>query len=308
MKALVTGGAGFIGSNVVKLLLDEGHEVVVLDNLSSGYRQNLDPLPQAAFVEGDIRDHELVSEIMQKVEVVFHLAASVGNRRSIDNPIRDSEVNVIGTLNVLEGARNAGVRKIVYSSSAGIFGELKHLPIAEDHPTAPDTPYGVSKLAGEKLCLVYAHLYPLEAVSLRYFNVYGVNQRYDAYGNVMPIFARWLLNGERLVIYDDGEQTRDFVNVQDVAWANLLAAQADGVSGAFNIASGTAITINHLAELMRGMGEEDVGVEYQPPRKGDVRHSLADISLAEGTLGFRPKVDIESGLEEYIAWAAEETT
>jgi UDP-glucose 4-epimerase len=308
MKALVTGGAGFIGSNVVKLLLNEGHEVMVLDNLSSGYRQNLDSLPQAAFVEGDIRDHELVSEIMQKVEVVFHLAASVGNRRSIDNPIQDSQVNVIGTLNVLEAARNAGVRKIVYSSSAGIFGELKHLPIAEDHPTEPDTPYGVSKLAAEKLCLVYAHLYPLEAISLRYFNVYGVNQRYDAYGNVMPIFARWLLNGEPLVIYDDGEQTRDFVNVQDVAWANLLAATAEGVSGAFNIASGTAITINHLAGLMRGLGTNDVGIEYQPPRKGDVRDSLADISLAESTLEFQPRVDIENGLKEYIAWAAEEMT
>lgn len=306
MKALVTGGAGFIGSNVVKLLLEEGHQVVVLDNLSSGYRQNLDPFPQLAFVEGDVRDHELVSELMQKVEVVFHLAASVGNRRSIDNPLQDSQINVIGTLNVLEAARHADVRKIVYSSSAGIFGELKHLPISEGHPTEPDSPYGVSKLAAEKLCLVYSHLYSLEAISLRYFNVYGVNQRYDAYGNVMPIFARWLLNGEPLVIYDDGEQTRDFINVQDVAWANLLAAQAEGVSGAFNIASGTAITINRLAELMRDLREEDVGVEYQPPRKGDVRHSLADISLAERTIGFRPRVDIESGLKEYIAWVAKE--
>jgi UDP-glucose 4-epimerase len=306
MKALVTGGAGFIGSNVAKLLLDEGHEVVILDDLSSGYRENLDDLPQAAFVEGDIRDAELVSKLTQRVEVVFHLAASVGNRRSIDNPLLDSQINVIGTLNVLEGARHAGVRKVVYSSSAGIFGELKHLPIAEDHPTDPDTPYGVSKLAAEKLCLVYAHLYPLEAICLRYFNVYGVNQRYDAYGNVMPIFTRWLLNGEPLVIYDDGEQTRDFVNVRDVARANLLAAQAEGVSGVFNIASGEAITINHLAELMRALADEDVGVEYQPPRQGDVRHSLADISSAESALGYRPAVDIEGGLNEYVAWARKE--
>ena len=306
MKALVTGGAGFIGSNVTKLLLEEGHEVVVLDDLSTGYRENLEALKHAAFVEGDIRDAELVAKLMQRVEVVFHLAASVGNRRSIDNPILDSQINVIGTLNVLEGARHAGIRKVVYSSSAGIFGELKHLPIAEDHPTEPDTPYGVSKLAAEKLCLAYAQLYPLEAVCLRYFNVYGVNQRYDAYGNVMPIFARWLLNGEPLVIYDDGEQTRDFVNVRDVAGANLLAAQAEGISGAFNIASGEAITINHLATLMRGMGDEDVGVEYQPPRKGDVRDSLADISLAQKELGYSPNVDIESGLKEYIAWAAKE--
>jgi UDP-glucose 4-epimerase len=306
MKALVTGGAGFIGSNVVKLLLDEGHEVVILDNLSTGYRENIDALPKAAFVEGDIRDGELVSKLMQRVEVVFHLAASVGNRRSIDNPILDSEVNVIGTLNVLEGARTAGVGKVVYSSSAGIFGELKHLPIAEDHPTEPDTPYGVSKLSAEKLCLAYAHLYPLEALCLRYFNVYGLNQRYDAYGNVMPIFTRWLLNGKPLVIYDDGEQTRDFVNVQDVAQANLLAATSEGVSGAFNVASGTAITINKLAELMRGMVDEDVGVEYQPPRQGDVRDSLADISKAERILGFKPNVGIEEGLQEYISWSAQE--
>jgi len=278
MKALVTGGAGFIGSNIVKLLLDEGHGVVVLDDLSSGFRDNLDPFPQIEFVEGDVRNEAIVSKVMQDVEVVFHLAASVGNRRSIDNPILDSQVNVIGTLNVLETARDAGVKKIVFSSSAGIFGELKHLPIAEDHPTEPDTPYGVSKLAAEKLCLVYAH--------------------------VMPIFARWLLNGQPLVIYDDGEQTRDFVNVRDVARANLLAAQADGVSGAFNIASGTSVTINHLAELMRGFGDEDVGVEYQPPRKSDVRDSLADISLAERTLGYRPKVTLEAGLKEYLTWAA----
>jgi UDP-glucose 4-epimerase len=302
MKALVTGGAGFIGSNIVKLLLDEGHGVVVLDDLSSGFRDNLDPFPQIELVEGDVRNEAIVSKIMQDVEVIFHLAASVGNRRSIDNPILDSQVNVIGTLNVLEAARDAGVKKIVFSSSAGIFGELKHLPIAEDHPTEPDTPYGVSKLAAEKLCLVYAHLYPLEAVSLRYFNVYGVNQRYDAYGNVMPIFARWLLNGAPLVIYDDGEQTRDFVNVQDVARANLLAAQAEGVSGAFNIASGTTITINHLAELMRGMVDEDVGVDYQPPRKGDVRDSLADISKAETEIGYKPQVILEDGLKEYIEW------
>jgi UDP-glucose 4-epimerase len=306
MKALVTGGAGFIGSNVVRLLLDEGHEVVILDNLSTGYRQNIDALPKAAFVEGDIRDGELVAKLMQRVEVVFHLAASVGNRRSIDNPVLDSQVNVIGTLNVLEGARQAGVGKIVYSSSAGIFGELKHLPIAEDHPTEPDTPYGVSKLSAEKLCLAYAHLYPLEALCLRYFNVYGMNQRYDAYGNVMPIFTRWLLNGEPLVIYDDGEQTRDFVNVQDVARANLLAAQSEGVSGAFNIASGTAITVNKLAELMRSMVDEDVGVEHQPPRQGDVRDSLADISKAERVLGFEPIVSIEDGLREYISWSAQE--
>lgn len=256
---LVTGGAGFIGSNVGKLLLDEGHDVVVLDNLSSGYRCNLSPFRDVEFVEGDVRNHEIVSKVMQGVEVVFHLAASVGNIRSIEYPVQDSEINVIGTLHVLEAARHAGVRKIVFSSSAGIFGGLKYLPIREDHPAEPDSPYGASKLAAEKLCLAYAKLYDLEAICLRYFNVYGVNQRYDAYGNVIPIFAHRLLHGLPLIIYGDGEQTRDFVNVRDVARANLMAAEANGLSGAFNIASGTAITINHLASLIRDVSGIDTG-------------------------------------------------
>ena len=207
---------------------------------------------------------------------------------------------------MLEAARRAGVRKIVFSSSAGIFGELKYLPIREDHPVEPDSPYGASKLAAEKLCLAYAKLYDLEAVCLRYFNVYGVNQRYDAYGNVIPIFAHRLLHGMPLIIYGDGEQTRDFVNVRDVAQANLLAAQTKGISGAFNIASGTAITINYLADLMRDASGIDAGVEYAPPRKGDVRHSKADISAACRAFGYEPSVGIAEGLAEYMEWAKRE--
>jgi len=306
MKALVTGGAGFIGSNVAKLLVDEGHDVLVLDNLSSGYQCNLSALPSVEFVEDDVRDAEVVSRVMQGVEVVFHLAASVGNMRSIEHPIEDSEINVIGTLRVLEAARRASVRKIVFSSSAGIFGELKYLPIREDHPVEPDSPYGVSKLAAEKLCLAYAKLYHLEAICLRYFNVYGVNQRYDAYGNVIPIFAHRLLHGMPLIIYSDGEQTRDFVNVRDVARANLMAAEANGLSRAFNIASGTAITINHLANLIREVSGMDTGAEYAPPRKGEVRHSKADISAAHQAFGYEPSVGIVEGLTEYMAWVKKE--
>ncbi len=306
MKALVTGGAGFIGSNAAKLLVDEGHDVLVLDNLSSGYRCNLSALPSVEFVEDDVRDAEVVSRVMQGVEVVFHLAASVGNIRSIEHPIEDSEVNVIGTLRVLEAARRAAVRKVVFSSSAGIFGELRYLPIREDHPLEPDSPYGASKLAAEKLCLAYAKLYDLEAICLRYFNVYGVNQRYDAYGNVIPIFAHRLLHGMPLIIYGDGEQTRDFVNVRDVAQANLMAAEANGLSGAFNIASGKAITINHLASLIREVSGLDTGVGYAPPRKGDVRHSKADISAAHQAFGYEPSVGIVEGLTEYMTWAKKE--
>jgi UDP-glucose 4-epimerase len=303
INALVTGGAGFIGSNLAALLLSRGHRVAILDNLTSGYRENLSSLPDARFVEGDVRDAKTVDDAMQGAEVVFHLAASVGNTRAIDHPLLDSDINVLGTLTILEAARRHGVRKVVFSSSAGIFGELKTLPINEDHPVEPDTPYGASKLGAEKHCLAYAKLYPLECVCLRYFNVYGVNQRYDAYGNVIPIFANRMLQGQPVTIYGDGEQTRDFVNVGDVAEANYLAGMNRGVSGAFNIASGTRVTINHLAELMGRCSDVDVKIEHAAPRKGDVRHSLADVSRAHKAIGYTPAVSLESGLTEYMAWA-----
>jgi UDP-glucose 4-epimerase len=305
-KALVTGGAGFIGSNLARVLLAEGREVVIYDNLSSGYRQNVEALPEARFIEGDVRDPTRLAEAMRGADAVFHLAASVGNTRSIEHPIEDSEINVIGTLRVLEAARALGVRKVVFSSSAGIFGELKFLPIREDHPVEPDSPYGASKLAAEKMCLAYAKLYQLEAVCLRYFNVYGPHQRYDAYGNVIPIFAHLMLRGEALTVFGDGQQTRDFINVHDVARANLLASEAASVSGAFNIASGTAITINRLVELMSAAADIRPRVESGPPRKGDVLHSRADISAAQKAFGFEPKVGIVEGLVEYMSWAKSE--
>lgn len=307
MKTLVTGGAGFIGSNLVKQLLADGHQVTALDNLSSGYRSNLASLPDVRFIEGDIRDETAVVEAVKGAEVVFHLAASVGNKRSIDHPLLDADINVMGTLKVLEAARKAGVRKIVASSSAGIFGELKTLPIKEDHPVEPDTPYGSSKLCMEKECLAYAKLYDIEAVCLRYFNVYGPNQRFDAYGNVIPIFAFKMLRGEPLTIFGDGEQTRDFINVRDVVQANIKAAMTRGVSGAFNTGSGDRITINGLVELIRTTSGLKPQVEHGAPRPGDVRHSLADISAARVAFGFNPAVTLEEGLTEYMTWAKEES-
>jgi UDP-glucose 4-epimerase len=306
MKALVTGGAGFIGSHIVRYLIEEGHTVAVLDNLSSGYRTNLTPFMHADLIEGDVRDAATVERAMSSVEVVFHLAASVGNKRSIDHPLDDAAINVLGTLNVLEAARQAGTRKIVFSSSAGIFGELKTLPIREDHPVEPDSPYGASKLGAEKVCLAYSKLYVLEAVCLRYFNVYGVNQRYDAYGNVIPIFARRLLHGEAITIFGDGEQTRDLVNVNDVVQANYRAAMVRGVSGAFNIASATRVTINELARLMMAASGLVSPIEYGPLRPGDVRHSLADIGAAQRAFGYQPTVELEVGLREYMDWAKED--
>ena len=306
MKALVTGGAGFIGSNLVRQLVADGHDVTVLDSLLSGFRSNLDPFPQVRFIEGDIRDDKVVAEAVKGADVVFHMAASVGNKRSIEHPLIDAGINVMGTLTVLEAARQAGVRKIVASSSAGIFGELKTLPIKEDHPVEPDTPYGCTKLCMEKLCLAYAKLYDIEAVCLRYFNVYGQNQRFDAYGNVIPIFAFKMLRGEPLTIFGDGEQTRDFINVKDVVQANIKAATAQGVSGAFNIGSGDRITINRLVELLRLASGLEPPVVYQAPRPGDVLHSLAEISAARSLLGFVPSVSMEEGLKVYLSWAAAE--
>jgi UDP-glucose 4-epimerase len=302
MRTLVTGGAGFIGSNIVDELRKQGHEPVVLDDFSSGYRENL--FPRVPCVEGDVRDASVVGRAMAGCSLVFHLAASVGNARSIAHPLADSAVNVLGTLNVLEAARANGVDRVVFSSSAGIFGELKTLPIAEDHPQDPDSPYGASKLAAEKMCLVYNKLHGMHNVCLRYFNVYGPRQRYDAYGNVIPIFADRLLQGRPLTIFGDGGQTRDFVNVHDVAAANVGAGTTPGVRGVFNVGSGTRISIGDLARTMCGIAGKPVAVEYGPPRPGDVRDSLADIRAAAAAFGFVPRTDMAEGLAEYWRWLA----
>lgn len=306
MKVLVTGGAGFIGSNLVRQLLHKQYEVVVLDNLSTGYEENLAGLERITFYRGDICDESLVRQALQKVEVVFHLAAAVGNKQSLENPQRDSQINVLGTINILEAARAAGVRKVVLSSSAAIYGEPRVLPLPEEQPWAPQSPYGVSKLAAERMALAYASLYGLECIALRYFNVYGPRQRYDAYGNVIPIFVHQMLQGETLTIYGDGEQTRDFVNVHDVVQANLLAAQAQGLSGAFNIGSGTSVSINQLVALLEQVTGQKIKVCYAPPRPGDVRASLADIRAARAHLRYEPKIDLVRGLKEYIEWVRTE--
>ena len=302
----VTGGAGFIGSNIVGNLVSRGHEVIVVDDLSSGHEINLEPFPEVMVKNGSILDEEALDSVFDGVDTVFHLAASVGNKRSIDNPVLDSKINVIGTINVLEACRKAGVRKIVVSSSAGIFGELHELPISEDHPVEPDSPYGASKLAAEKLCLAYAKLYDIEAIALRYFNVFGPNQRFDAYGNVIPIFVFKMLGGEPITIFGDGEQTRDFISVADVVQANIKASETRALSGAFNIASGTRITINDLVARLNELVPGQHKVSHGPERPGDVRDSLADISAARDAFGFEPTVSMADGLAAYVHWAMSE--
>lgn len=302
MRTLVTGGAGFIGSNICRLLRSAGHEVVVFDSLISGYHRNLDFDPQIEFTAADVRDLASVEAASADVDAIFHLAASVGNKRSIDDPFTDAAVNAMGTVNVMEVARRRGIKRVVVSSSAGAFGELKTLPITEDHPVEPDTPYGASKLFQEKFALSYAKLYGMNVVALRYFNVYGPNQRFDAYGNVIPIFAYRMLRGETVTVFGDGEQTRDFVHVADVANANYLGATVTGASGAFNLGSGSRVTINRLLELLQEVSGIRARIEYAQPRPGDVRHSMADIAKAENELGFVPHVELTDGLRDYVQW------
>ena len=302
-KVLVTGGAGFIGSNLVKKLLSENNDVIVIDDLSSGFKSNIIENKGIRFINGDIRNRKVIDDAINGVEVVFHLAASVGNKRSIDFPIIDSEINILGTLNILEASVKEGVRKIVTSSSAGIFGELKTIPIKENHQIEPDSPYGCSKLCQEKLCLSYSKLYDIEAICLRYFNVYGPNQRFDAYGNVIPIFVYKMLHNEPITIFGDGLQTRDFIHVDDVVQANINSASSYGVSEAFNIASGTRITINDLVKLITKNYKKNIIINYDKKRPGDVMHSLADISFARNKINFKPIISLEEGIEEYVNWA-----
>ena len=305
MKALVTGGSGFIGSNIVKLLLENNYEVKVLDNLSSGYQINIQPYidnKSIEFIKADVRDGDAVSTACKGVDVVFHLAACVGRQKSLDDPILDSSTNVLGAVNVLEGMRKNNVHRIVYSSSAAIFGELVTPTIAEDHPQNADSPYGVSKLAAEKMILAYSGIYDITGVCLRYFNIYGVNQRFDLYGNVIPIFAKRIYAGEPITIYGDGTQTRDFVNVHDVARANFLASKSEHGTDVYNLGSGSSITINRLAEIMQNIAGIQVGVKYAPERPADVKHCKADASKVLGALGFKAEVGLDQGLVEYMQW------
>lgn len=285
-----------------------GYSVRVLDNLSSGYLINIQKHinnKNFEFVGGDVRDSLSVERAMDGVDVVFHLAASVGRQRSLDNPQLDSEVNLIGTVNVLEAMRKAGTHRIVYSSSAAMFGELVTPTIDENHPQNADSPYGVSKLAAEKMILAYSGIYDITAVCLRYFNIYGVNQRFDLYGNVIPIFAKRIFAGEPITIYGDGEQTRDFVNVDDVARANLLASKSDNGTDVYNLGSGGSVTINWLAKTMQDIAGLHVGIQYAPERPADVRHCKANADKILSALDFRANVDLESGLEKYIKWYKE---
>ena len=307
MKALVTGGAGFIGSNLALAHLARGHDVRLLDNFSTGHRANLEPL-DAEVVEGDLRSYERVAAAVGGVEVVFHQGALPSVPRSIQDPLTSTAVNVEGTLNVLLAARDAGVRRVVFASSSSVYGDAPGMPRRESQPLAPLAPYAVSKLAAEQYCMVANRVYGVETVALRYFNVFGERQDpLSGYAAVIPKFIRMMLDGQRPTIFGDGQTSRDFTHVENVVEANLAAAVEPAAAGrVMNIAVGSSHTLNELVSTLQGLVDSDLEPEYGPPRPGDVSESLADVSLARKLLGYEPRIGFEEGLQRTIAWIVEQ--
>jgi UDP-glucose 4-epimerase len=304
---LVTGGAGFIGSNIVERLVAQRTVVRVLDNFSTGKRANIEPwLDRLELVEGDVRHLETVRRAVKGVDYVLHQAAIPSVPRSVDDPLESHACNATATLNVLLAARDAGVRRVVYASSCAAYGDSPELPKREDMATDPLSPYAVSKLAGEHYCRAASEVYGLETVALRYFNVFGPRQDpASEYAAVIPAFVTLALDGERPVVYGDGLQSRDFVYVANVVDANLLACRAEGVAGqVFNVACGERITLLALLEALERIMGREVRPRFEPERPGDVRHSVATIEKARTGLGYEPGVGFEEGLRRTVAFFA----
>ena len=302
-KFLVTGGAGFIGSNIVEELLHRGESVRVLDNFSTGKRENLIPyLNDIELIEGDIRSYHIVHDAVEGIDVVLHQAALPSVPRSVKDPITSNEVNVVGTLNILMAARDAEVQRLVYASSSSVYGDNPELPKHEGMPPNPLSPYAVSKLAGEKYCGVFSQLYGLETVCLRYFNVFGSRQDPTSqYSAVIPKFITAMMADRRPVIYGDGEQSRDFTYVANVVEANLLAATAQCETPlTINCASQGQITLNDLVARINKIMGKNVDPLYEKPRAGDIKHSFASIQLAVEKIRYSPKVSFDEGLERTI--------
>lgn len=304
---LVTGGAGFIGSHIVKQLVARGEQVRVLDNLMTGSRRNLDgTFEKIEFIEGDIRDAELVRRAMQGTTYCLHQAALPSVPRSIEDPLTCHDINVNGTLNLLLAAREAGVDRFVYASSSSVYGDLAVLPKQEDMPTRPLSPYAINKLAGELYTRVFSSLYGLPTVSLRYFNVFGPSQDPQSpYAAVVPLFISTMRKDVPATVHGDGEQSRDFCYVENVVAANLLActAPAEKVAGkTFNIACGKRYSINELVACINEILGKQIKPRHVAPRNGDVRDSLADINLATRYLGYEPQVEFAEGLRRTVKW------
>jgi UDP-N-acetylglucosamine/UDP-N-acetyl-alpha-D-glucosaminouronate 4-epimerase len=296
---LVTGGAGFIGSNLVRALLERGDSVRVLDNFSTGNRANLVGLDDVEVIEGELRSYERVHAAVRGAELVFHLGALGSVPRSVQDPLTSGAVNVEGTLNVLLAARDEGVQRVVFASSSSIYGNQPELPLRESMAPDPISPYGVAKLAAERYCVSFSRVYhSFETVVLRYFNVFGPRQDpRSQYAAVVPLFVSAIAAGEPVTIFDDGGQSRDFTYVDNVVEANLLAAEAGDVSGRiFNVSAGAPATVDELADTIGRLLDKPVERRYLPPRPGDLRDSWADVSEARELLGWEARVWLEEGL------------
>ena len=292
MKCIVTGGAGFIGSHVADALIEAGHDVVVIDNLLLGKKEFVNE--RAEFHELDIREFAGIRPVFDGADVVFHLAAEPRLPLSIEDPIGTHDVNVTGTLNVLEAARQAGVKKVIFSSTCAVYGNCEHMPLTEQTLTSPESPYGLHKLMGEEYCKLYSKLFGVQTVCLRYFNVFGPRKLAEGgYPMVIPIFLQLQKEGKALPIFGDGNNTRDYVHVSDVAKANIAAWESEVLDGrAINIGQGRQTSVNEIADLIGGEHEN------LPERKGEMRAAEADISLAKKLLGWEPIVNLESGISE----------
>ncbi len=303
MRALVTGGAGFIGSHLAAQLLADGHDVRLLDNFATGRRSNIEAIGgEVELVEGDIQSYERAHKAVRGCEIVFHQAALPSVPRSIQDPLTSNATNVVGTLNILLAARDEGVRRVICASSSSVYGANPTLPKHEDLPALPISPYATAKLASEGYCRSFGIGYDLDTVALRYFNVFGARQDPTSqYAAVIPNFITALLQGAPVTIFGDGEQSRDFTHVDNVVDANLLAIDAAGISGkAFNIAYGHKVTLNELVAELQELIGSNAEVRYEPARPGDVKHSLADLTRAREDLGYEPVIDLREGLSRTV--------
>ncbi len=302
-KFLVTGGAGFIGSNITRKLLELGHAVKIIDNFATGKRSNIDDIKDnIELIEGDIRSYHTIMKAVEGVDYILHQAALPSVPRSINDPITSNEVNVLGTLNILEAAKERNVKRLIFASSSSVYGDNPKLPKIEDMMINPLSPYAVSKLAAEKYCRVFSKIYGFETVALRYFNVFGPNQDPSSqYSAVIPKFITAIKNGKRPLIYGDGLQSRDFTYIDNVVDANIKAAFADCESGlSMNCACGEQIILKDVALNISSYLSKNIEPEYHTNRTGDIKHSLADISLAKEKIGYTPIVNFNEGLKRTI--------
>lgn len=302
-KIVVTGGAGFIGSCIARSLFAD-NEVIIIDNLLTGRYENISDIAgYIRFVKDDINNLEIIKNEFASADYVLHQAALPSVQRSVDDPITTNVNNLDGTLNVLIAARDCGVKRVVFASSSAIYGDASDIPLRETAMQKPLSPYAVTKLAGEHYCRIFQEVYGLETVSLRYFNVFGPGQDPSSeYGAVIPKFIKAIQMGKPPVVYGDGEQTRDFVYVGDVVRANILACESPNASGkAINIATGKGVSLNQLLDTLRTVTSTTINPIYANPRSGDIRDSLADISLARNILGFEPQIDMANGLGAMLA-------